>query len=133
RSSGMRSGWQRAPAPARSTPVRTPPERRIAAAAELVRPGLASIHVPLAVRLWGRTLGAPATRTPPRPLALRSRPTFPRLLSRPTPLRFGEAFIASEVDLDGDVFEALRATHRLEDARWSLRTRLAMWGAWLRV
>ena len=113
--------------------MRTRSERSIAAAARLVRLAFGGLDVPLAVRLWDGTLVAPAASAPRVTLAFRSRRSFRRLLARPTPLRFGEAFIASEVDLDGDVFEALRATHRLEDARWPLRTRLAMWGAWLRV
>ncbi|HWP66543.1 MAG TPA: hypothetical protein VNO26_11570 [Candidatus Limnocylindria bacterium] len=108
-------------------------ERRIAAAARLVRLVLDGLDVPLAVRLWDGTLVAPAAGAPRVTLAFRSRRVFRRLFARPTPLRFGEAFIASEIDLEGDIFEALRATHRLEDARWGLGTRLAMWGAWLRT
>jgi len=113
--------------------VPTRSERSITAAATLVRLAFGGIDVPLAVRLWDGTLVAPAASAPRVTLAFRSRRIFRRLLARPTPLRFGEAFIASEVDLDGDLFEALRATHRLEDVRWPWRTRLAMWGAWLRV
>lgn len=99
----------------------------------LVRLAFGGLDVPLAVRLWDGTLVAPAGAAPRATVAFRSRRTFRRLLARPTPLRFGEAFIASEIDLEGDPFEALRATHRLEDARWPLRRRLAMWHAWLRV
>jgi cyclopropane-fatty-acyl-phospholipid synthase len=108
-------------------------ERSIAAATRLVRLAFGDLGVPFAVRLWDGTLVAPANAVPRVTLAFRSRRTFRRLLARPTPLRFGEAFIASEIDLEGDLFEALRATHRLEDARWPLGRRLAMWRAWLRV
>jgi cyclopropane-fatty-acyl-phospholipid synthase len=94
---------------------------------------LDGIDVPLAVRLWDGSLvelgGAPPRFT----LAFRSRRVFRRLLARPSALAFGEAFIASEIDLDGDVFEAMRATHRLESMRRSLGTRAAMARAWLRA
>ena len=108
-------------------------QQSIAAATRLVRLAFAGIDVPLAVRLWDGSVVGPAGAPPRVTLAFRSRRTFRRLLARPTPLRFGEAFIASEIDLEGDIFEALRATHRLEDARWPLRRRLAMWSEWLRV
>ena len=105
----------------------------IAAATRLLRLVFATVDTPLAVRLWDGTLVAPVGGAARVTLAFRSRHAFRRLLAWPTPLRFGEAFIASEVDLEGDVFEALRAAHRLEDARWSLGRRLAMLREWMRV
>jgi cyclopropane-fatty-acyl-phospholipid synthase len=113
--------------------VRTGPANRIAAATRLLRLAFAGIDTPLSIRLWDGTLVESATGTARVTLAFRSRRAFRRLLAWPTPLRFGEAFIASEIDLEGDVFEALRVTHRLEDVRWSLRTRLAMLREWMRV
>jgi cyclopropane-fatty-acyl-phospholipid synthase len=113
--------------------VRTASSASIGAAIRLLRLAFSRVETPLAVRLWDGTLVPPATGTARATLAFRSRRTFRRLLARPTPLRFGEAFIASEIDLEGDVFEALRATHRLEDVRWPLGTRLAMWREWMRV
>jgi cyclopropane-fatty-acyl-phospholipid synthase len=103
-----------------------------AAAARLVRLAFGPLDVPLVVRLWDGTVVAPA-RPARATLAFRSRRAFRRLFVRPTPLRFGEAFIGGEIDLEGDVFEALRAAHRLEDARWPWRTRLAMLRAWVRT
>ena len=107
--------------------------RRAAAGARLVRLALGGIDVPLGVRLWdGRTveLGAGAPRAT---LVFRSRRVFRRLLARPSALGFGEAFIDGEIDLEGDVFEAMRATHRLESMRWPLGTRLATLREWLRA
>jgi cyclopropane-fatty-acyl-phospholipid synthase len=103
------------------------------AATRLLRLAFAGIETPLAVRLWDGTLVHPPVGTARVTIAFRSRRVFRRLLARPTPLRFGEAFIAGELDLEGDVFEALRATHRLEDVRRPLGTRLAMWREWIRV
>ena len=105
----------------------------MAAAARLVRTAFAALDTPLSVRLWDGTLVEPATGPARVTLVFRSRRVFRRLLAHPTPLRFGEAFIASEIDLEGDVFEALRATHRLEDARWSLATRWTLLREWMRV
>jgi cyclopropane-fatty-acyl-phospholipid synthase len=105
----------------------------VAAASRLVRLAFAGIDTPFAVRLWDGTVVAPTAGVPRVTLAFRSRRVFRRLLARPTPLAFGEAYIAGEIDLDGDVFEALRATHRLEDVRRPLGRRLAMWREWMRV
>jgi cyclopropane-fatty-acyl-phospholipid synthase len=113
--------------------VHAAPRASIAAATRLLRLAFAGIETPLAVRLWDGTLVAPPAGSARVTLAFRSRRAFRRLLARPTPLAFGEAFIASEIDLEGDVFDALRATHRLEAARWPLRTRLAMWREWMRI
>jgi len=113
--------------------VRAASTASIAAATRLLHLALAGIETPIAVRLWDGTVVPPTGGTPRVTLAFRSRRTFRRLLARPTPLGFGEAFIASEIDLEGDVFEALRATHRLEDVRRPLRIRFAMWREWMRV
>lgn len=103
------------------------------AAARLLRLALGSFDVPGTVRLWDGSV-IPLTRSTPRfTITFRSRRTFRRLLRRPTALAFGEAFIDGRIDLDGDVFEAMRATHRLEAASWPLRTRLAMLAAWART
>ena len=105
----------------------------MAAAARLVRTAFGALDAPPAVRLWDGTLVEPGTGPARVTLVFRSRRVFRRLLARPTPLRFGEAFIASEIDLEGDVFAALRATHCLEDVRWPLRARWRMLCDWMRV
>jgi cyclopropane-fatty-acyl-phospholipid synthase len=106
---------------------------RTAAGARLVRLALGGIDVPLAVRLWDGHTVALGDEPPRFTLVFRSRRVFRRLLARPSALAFGEAYIDAEIDLEGDVFEAMRATHRLEGMRRPLGTRLAMLREWLRA
>jgi hypothetical protein len=107
--------------------------RTAAAGARLVRLALGGIDVPLAVRLWDGQTVALGDGLPRFTLVFRSRRVFRRLLARPSALAFGEAFIDAGIDLEGDLFEAMRATHRLEDVRRPLRVRLAMLREWLRA
>jgi cyclopropane-fatty-acyl-phospholipid synthase len=85
----------------------------------------AELGAPLAFRLWDGTrvdVGAAG----PAAIVFRSRGVFRRILVRPTPLRFGEAFIAGDIDIDGDIFGAMRAADAVEHLRIPLRTRLAV-------
>ncbi|TMA39141.1 MAG: hypothetical protein E6J79_04370 [Deltaproteobacteria bacterium] len=90
------------------------------------------LDVPIAFRLWDGT----TTRVGPDDggltIVFHSRRAFRRLLLRPTSLRFGEAFIAGEVDIEGDVFAAAVAGNRLEQLRLPLGTRLALIASLLR-
>jgi cyclopropane-fatty-acyl-phospholipid synthase len=113
--------------------VRTRAANSVAAATRLLRLIFTAVDAPLAVRLWDGTVVEAGASPPCATVVFRSRRVFRRLLAWPTPLRFGEAFIASDIDLEGDLFGALRATHSLEAVRWPLRTRLAMWRAWIRI
>jgi cyclopropane-fatty-acyl-phospholipid synthase len=55
--------------------------------------------------------GAPATVVVRSPRALR------RLVAAPNELGFGRAYVAGEIDLDGDIFAVLALQDRLEDLR----------------
>jgi cyclopropane-fatty-acyl-phospholipid synthase len=80
--------------------------------------------LPVSFRLWDGTqvdVGGPA----PFALVFRSRDIFRHLLLSPTPLRFGEAYIEGDVDIEGDFFAAMEVGQRLESIRPSLGTRLA--------
>ena len=90
------------------------------------------LGVPIAFRLWDGT----TTRVGPDGggviIVFHSRRVFRRLLLRPTSRRFGEAFIAGELDIEGDVFAAAVAGNRLEQLRLPLGTRLALLASLLR-
>lgn len=95
-------------------------------AARLLERLFASLGRPFAVRLWdGSSCRVGSGGEPAFVLVLRSRRTFRRLLLRPSPYRFGVAYVAGELDIEGDLFEAMRAGQGLEDLRWPLRVRLA--------
>ena len=111
-----------------------PPDRRVATAVGLLRRVFAPLPVPLAFRLWdGTETRVGATGESGFAVVFRSRPAFRRILRRPTPLSFGEAYIAGEIDIEGDVFAAMRTANDIEQLRVSLGTRLGVLGGLLRL
>src|SRR5213594_4191762 len=87
-----------------------PPDRRAAAAAGLLRHVFASLEVPLTFRLWDGTTARVGTAGESGcAVVFRSRGAFRRIVRRPTSLRFGEAYIDGELDIEGDIFAAMRA------------------------
>jgi len=90
------------------------------------------LEVPIAFRLWDGTTTRVGPDESRLTLVFHSRRAFRRLLLRPTSLRFGEAFIAGEVDIEGDVLAAAVAGNRLERLRLPLGTRLALIASLLR-
>jgi len=111
-----------------------PPDRRVAAAVRLLRHVFAGLRTPLLFRLWDGT-DAPVGAKGDGGFAVvvRSRRVFRRLLWNPTPFRFGEAYIGGEIDIEGDVFAAMRAANEIEALRVPLGTRLAVLAGLFRV
>jgi len=111
-----------------------PPDRRAAAAAGLLRRVFASLEAPLAFRLWdGTTTCVGTTGESGCAVVFRSRGAFRRIVRRPTSLRFGEAYIGGELDIEGDIFAAMRAASAIERLRVPLGARLAVLAGLLRV
>jgi len=111
-----------------------PPDRRAAVAAGLLRRVFASLEAPLTFRLWdGTTACVGRTGESGFALVFRSRGAFRRIVRRPTSLRFGEAYIGGEVDIEGDIFAAMRAASAIERLRVPLGTRLAVLAGLLRA
>src|SRR5436309_2933735 len=95
-----------------------PPDRRAAAAAGLLRRVFASLEAPLTFRLWdGTTTCVGGTGESGFAVVFRSRRAFRRIVRWPTSLRFGEAYIDGEVDIEGDIFAAMRAANAIERLR----------------
>jgi len=95
-------------------------------AGNLLRRTFGSLGLSIEFRLWDGTrvrVGPEEER--PFVVVFRSRRAFRRLLLRPTPLRFGEAFIDGEIDIEGDVFAAMAAAQRIEGLRPTLGSRLS--------
>ena len=111
-----------------------PPDRRVTAAVRLLRRVFAGVRTPLRFRLWDGT-DAPVGTGGDGGFAVvfRSRPVFRRLVRNPTPFRFGEAYIAGEIDIEGDVFAAMRAANEIEAIHLPLGTRLAVLADLFRV
>lgn len=111
-----------------------PPDRRVATALRLLRRVFAGLRAPLLFRLWDGT-DAPVGGRGDCGFAVvfRSRPVFRRILRNPTPFRFGEAYISGEIDIEGDVFAAMRAANEIEALRIPFGTRVAVLAALFRV
>ena len=111
-----------------------PPDRRVTTAVGLLGQVFAGVDAPLAFRLWdGTSTRVGGAGDGGFAVVFRSRPVFRRLLRRPSPLRFGEAFIAGEIDIEGDIFAAMQAANAIERVRVPLRTRVAVLTGLLRV
>jgi len=103
-------------------------------AVSLLRRVFAPLETPLTFRLWdGTTVPVGGRGERSFAVVFRSRPVFRRLLLRPTPLRFGEAYIGGELDIEGDMFAAMRAANEIEHLHVPLGTRLAVLAGLLRV
>jgi cyclopropane-fatty-acyl-phospholipid synthase len=93
-----------------------------------------AIDVPLAFRLWD---GTPAPVGPPGEssfaVVFRSPRVLRRLLLRPTSLRFGEAYLDGEIDIEGDLFAAMTAASSIEELRVPIGARLAVLAGLLRL
>ncbi len=111
------------------------PDRRAAAAAGLLRHVFASLEAPLTFRLWDGTTTCVGTtgESGCAVVVFRSRGAFRRIVRRPTSLRFGEAYIDGELDIEGDIFAAMRAASAIERLRVPLGVRLAVLAGLLRV
>jgi len=93
-------------------------------AAGILRTVFDRVGTGLAFRLWDGTLvelghGAPVCT------AVVHRPeTFVRLMRDPSPYNFAEAYVSSDLDLEGDLFEVMKIADAIEEIRPSLRDRL---------
>src|SRR2546427_4632548 len=87
------------------------------------------VETGLAFRLWDGTLvelghGAPVCT------AVVHRPeTFVRLMRDPTPLNFAEAYVEGALDLEGDLFAAMKVANAMEEIRLGFRDRLRLFVA----
>jgi cyclopropane-fatty-acyl-phospholipid synthase len=85
-------------------------------------------HIPtgFAFRLWDGTL-VPLGDGAPVCTAVVHRPeTFIRLMRDPTPYNFAEAYVEGALDLEGDLFAAMKIADAMEEVRLSRRDRLRL-------
>ena len=77
-------------------------------------------------QLWDGTL-VPLGEGPPVCTVVVHRPeTFSRLMRDPTPYNFGEAYVEGALDIEGDLFAAMKIADAMEEIRLSLRDRLGL-------
>jgi cyclopropane-fatty-acyl-phospholipid synthase len=74
---------------------------------------------PIAVRAYdGSHLGPPGARTT---IVVRSPDALRRIARSPNELGFGRAYVAGDVDIEGDVFDVVDVAHRIEKISLSAR------------
>jgi cyclopropane-fatty-acyl-phospholipid synthase len=100
---------------------------RSGTAARLLRRVFSRLDASVAFRLWdGTTARVGRVGEPGFTIVLGSPHVFRRLLRRPTPLRFGEAYIDGQLDIEGDLFAALSTADAIEQLHVPLATRVAV-------
>jgi cyclopropane-fatty-acyl-phospholipid synthase len=90
---------------------RTPADSRVAF--ELLT-RLLGPNPPVRIELWDGTAFGPDTATR---VVVRTPEALRRVLFRPGELGFARAFVAGEIDVSGDIFEALELRHRIAGVR----------------
>jgi cyclopropane-fatty-acyl-phospholipid synthase len=108
-----------------------PPRVSARRAAEILQRVFGRLATGFAFRLWDGTL-VPLGAGAPVCTAVIHRPeTFLRLIREPTPLNFAEAYVEGAIDLEGDLFAAMRVADAIEDFRISagerIRILFALW------
>jgi len=93
-------------------------------AADALRGVFRRVSTGFAFRLWDGTL-VPVGHGPPVVTIVIHQPeTFVRLMRDPSPLNFAEAYVDGALDLEGDLFEAMRIADEIEEIHLSPRDRL---------
>jgi cyclopropane-fatty-acyl-phospholipid synthase len=105
----------------------------VAQAASVLRDVFGHVSTGFAFRLWDGT-DVPLGTGPPRfTVAIGTPRTFARLLRKPTPYAFAEAYVEGAIDIQGDLFAAMEVANELEDLQVPLATRLriirSLWAA----
>ena len=95
-------------------------------AAGVLRQVFADVQAAFAFRLWDGTLVPFGSGAPAFTVVIHAPDTFMRLMRDPTPLTFGEAYVQSTIDIEGDLFAAMHVANTLEEIRIPLAQRLRL-------
>jgi cyclopropane-fatty-acyl-phospholipid synthase len=95
-------------------------------AAGVLRQVFADVPAAFAFRLWDGTLVSFGSGAPAFTVVIHAPDTFMRLMRDPTPLTFGEAYVQSTIDIEGDLFAAMHVANTLEEIRIPLAQRLRL-------
>jgi cyclopropane-fatty-acyl-phospholipid synthase len=77
-----------------------------------------------AFRLWDGTRVTLGDGEPACTVVVHRPETFFRLMRDPSPYNFAEAYVASDLDLEGDLFAAMKIADAIEEIRPSVRDRI---------
>ena len=95
-------------------------------AAGVLRQVFADAQTDFAFRLWDGAVIAFGTGAATFTVVIHTPETFVRLMRDPTPLTFGEAYVESAIDIEGDLFAAMHVANALEALRLPLAQRLRL-------
>jgi cyclopropane-fatty-acyl-phospholipid synthase len=101
-------------------------DRSSSAEAEALRRVLGGATFGFAARLWDGSRLHLGGEGEPFTLVFRSRRSFRKLMLRPNTLRFAVAYVNGEIDVEGDLFAAMRLAAHIEALRVGLKDRLAV-------
>ena len=110
----------------RLAPTPTP-----ARAAAILRDVFGSVAEPFAFRLWDGTEVKFGSGPPVATAVIKAPETFVNLMRDPSPGNFAEAYVASDIDLEGDLFATMDVANVIEGIRLTrmqkLRLFVSMW------
>jgi cyclopropane-fatty-acyl-phospholipid synthase len=95
-------------------------------AAIVLRRVFDQIPTGFAFQLWDGMLVPVGHGTPVCTVVVHRPETFVRLMRDPTPYNFGEAYVEGALDLEGDLFAAMKIADAMEEIKLSLRERLRL-------
>ena len=93
-------------------------------AADILRRLFGHLQGGLAFRLWDGTRVALGGGPPVCTVVMHRPETFIRLVRNPSPLNFAEAYVESAIDIEGDLFAAMRIANAVEEIRVSAVDRM---------
>lgn len=100
-------------------------------AAAILRQVFSRVEAPLAFRLWDGSEVRLGGAEPVVTVVVHAPETFVELMRDPSPGNFAEAYVASRIDLEGDLFAAMDVANAVEGLRLSpgerLRISASMW------
>lgn len=110
---------------------RLAPQPTPARAAAILREVFGGLPGPFAFRLWDGTEVQLGPGMPVATAVIKSPEAFVQLMRDPSPGNFAEAYVASSIDLEGDLFATMDVANAVEEVRLSptqkVRLFLSMW------
>ena len=98
-------------------------------AAAILRDVFGGVGTPFAFRLWDGSEVRFGSGTPVAVAVIKTPEIFVDLMRDPSPGNFAEAYVASAIDLEGDLFAAMSVANVLEEFHVTLGERLRIFAA----
>ena len=106
--------------------ARLAPRPSAAAAAAVLRRVFRDVRTGFAFRLWDGAEVRLGEGAPVCTVVFHRPEAFSRLMDDPSPGKFGEAYVTSEIDIEGDLFAAMTVANEVEGLSLSLGDKLRL-------